>query len=301
MGGCAIAATAGCSTSKLFSGGDADFDDNLMALFSDCHLPATNENDFRNYEWDELNTCIAGVLRLNPLPRNVLIFGDLAYTAGDYADYPKARELLRPLIDAGIKVTIAMGNHDRRQSFLEAFPEYSKSTKVPGRIVSIVESPKADFILLDTLQGEQVGVQGPVDGKLNPEQIEWLKTTLAGYGKPVFVGSHHPINEIRIAGLLAGTPKVAGYINGHDHVWRKDFFIHKWTERRVVRTLCLPSTGLWGDIGYTLLRIGDNEAVAELHQHDFFFPIRPRSATDINPEREVILRENAGATCTFQW
>jgi len=56
-------------------------------------------------------------------------------------DYRVFREIVvDPLEAVGIRVTLTMGNHDRRDAFLEVFPEYAKTTKVPGRIVSVVES-----------------------------------------------------------------------------------------------------------------------------------------------------------------
>lgn len=40
--------------------------------------------------------------------------------------------------------TLAMGNHDIRAEFSKFFPGYDKTTKVPGRFVSVVETPHID-------------------------------------------------------------------------------------------------------------------------------------------------------------
>ena len=48
--------------------------------------------------------------------------------------------LLKQLEDAGIPVTICMGNHDRRSTFLEVHPSYAKRTLVPGRIVTVCDA-----------------------------------------------------------------------------------------------------------------------------------------------------------------
>lgn len=66
----------------------------------------------------------------------------------------------------------------------------------------------------------------------------------------------------------------------------------------ILPTLALPSTGLWGDIGYVRFRTTPDGATAELVQDDFYFntptahPVRPRYW-------DVRLRENQGKTMEF--
>lgn len=73
-----------------------------------------------------------------------------------------------------------------------------------------------------------------------------------------------------------------------------------WTSPRVVKTLCLPSTGHWGDIGWALMRTDGDKARVELHQRDFWFPIKnsPEPGADHEMWR-LNTAENKGATCTF--
>ena len=52
-----------------------------------------------------------------------------------------------------------------------------------------------------------------------------------------------------------------------------------WKDSRILPSLALPSTGLWGDIGYVTLRTDAEGAVAELHQDDFYL----RTPTSIVP------------------
>lgn len=274
----------------LFAKQPSEFDENLMVFFADTHISGTAQSE---YQGNELIQTVANVLSLRPLPRNVCVFGDFAHLFGFKADYEAAAKIIAPLSDAGIKVTIAMGNHDRRSPFLEIYPDYAKTTKVPGRIVSIVSTQHADFILLDSLR------EGLVEGKLNDDQQEWLSSTLKNYTKPVFIGSHHPLHELGIAENLFSSPMVAGYIHGHNHRWLKTWKTRNWSDAYTLRQLCLPSTGHWGDIGYTLFRVQSDRAVAELRQHDFFFPKPTSRPEEAPPEWAIYVEENKGQQCTF--
>ena len=66
---------------------------------------------------------VAEILSMRPLPRNVLVFGDVAYTCGLGVDYDFSRPLFGKLEDAGMAVTIGMGNHDRRSEYAKRWPE----------------------------------------------------------------------------------------------------------------------------------------------------------------------------------
>jgi hypothetical protein len=92
---------------------------------------------------------------------------------------------------------------------------------------------------------------------------------------------------------------VAGYIHGHDHRWYTKFMRKGWNYTRIKRTLCLPSTGHWGDIGYALMRTEGDKAVVSLRQRDFYYP-RPEPMDPADREIwKIVVRENQGLTCTF--
>ncbi|MBQ2682780.1 MAG: metallophosphoesterase [Thermoguttaceae bacterium] len=244
---------------------DIPFDEDLIVLFSDTHVKKGFHTD------GALVSRLETLLGMNPRPRHLLIYGDFAYLWGKPEDYAYLRELMRPVEEAGIRWDLAFGNHDRRKEFFEAFPERVQSTpNVPGKYVSIVETPRADFILLDSL------VEGEVQGKIDEEQRAWLEATLASYTKPVFVGAHHPIYQTHLEEILLAAPTVAGYINGHVHYWRHfvDNGLHQ---------LMLPSTGYWGNIGFTTLRFVADEAIFKLHLYDCF---RAEEGKDADPKVE---------------
>ena len=282
-------------------------DPNLVLLFSDSHVNG-HLDAYEQHEAGALKNVVEKILQLDPLPARAIHFGDLAYLWGHKEDYALAKELLKPLVDAGIQLTVGMGNHDRRSTFLETYPEYAETTKIPGRIVSVVDAGAVDFIMLDGLMGSDDRApkdMGPGGGELCLAQRDWLAAELPKWPKPVFVCSHWNVADLKLGDkklykFLISCPMVAGYIYGHHHRWRRDFTHENWSGPRIMRTLCLPSTGHWGDIGFALMRVGADTATVSLRQHDFYFPDpAPKKPGANRALWAQMLRENQGQTCTF--
>ncbi len=287
------ATLGGCSPAGG-KGWRGKFDENLVCIISDLH---TNPG---SYQPEKLKRVVADILAMNPRPRNVISLGDNAYLTGKDEEYALLKEILAPLDGSGIVLTMAHGNHDRRENFVKFFPEQVASSALPDRLVHVVETPRADLIVLDSLQEPEDTTTWITPGALDDAQKAWLESRLnATTDKPVFVMSHHPIDEVKINALLTGSPTCCGYIHGHDHVWRTDWIKKSYGSRRIVRTLCVPSTGHWGDIGYTLLRLEEDRAVATLHEYEYFFP-EPAQPDEPRPaEWAAIEADHRGATCTF--
>ena len=163
---------------------------------------------------------------------------------------------------------------------------------------------------LDCLQGTDDRPwtdSGPVPGKLTKDVLDWCKKDFPKRKRPFFVSSHFPIGDLRISDkkngtfaiwLLENAPMCVGYIHGHDHRWRPEWSRGSWKSPKTIRTLCLPSNGLWGDIGHAIFRTSDDRAVCSLAVRDFYFPRKPE--TDKRPAVwRLKVEENKGATCTF--
>ncbi len=244
----AVALTAFSSSfnnpDKLFAT-NVQLDENIVAIFSDPHIlhnPADSQQVVR------FNQCVAKVLSMNPRPAKLIIYGDVAYSSGELESYELFRKLIHPVEAAGIQWEIAMGNHDRLENFQKVFPEkFTQSPLVEGRYVNIVETPHADFIILDSY------LTGEVRGEISAEQQEWLKATLKKYTKkPVFVGCHHQLENTKIESILQECPKFIAYIHGHRHYYRTPM-------HNGIQTICFPSTGHWGDMGFMLANLEPNQ------------------------------------------
>ncbi len=267
------------------SSGFADavpLDENLVALFADLHATADKNNP---HQREGVTRCVQDVLALNPRPANVLFYGDLAFNHGETNDYRLLKDLVKPLEDAGIRWSACFGNHDRRGSFFSVFPERKSATPpVPDRLVTVVATPHADFILLDSC------LEGPVNGGIDAAQRAWLQQKLGRRKKPVFVGAHHPVKETAVADLLASASAYAGYLYGHNHRWL-------YQNEGGVDTLCLPSTGHWGDIGFTLVKLDAEGATFTLRQRDCYAPRPAAKPEDVKPEWLARVKKNDGS----QW
>jgi hypothetical protein len=261
--------------------GEVPVDENLVALFADLHV---TEDAGNPHQRAGVARCVRDVLACNPRPANVLFYGDLSFNHGDTNDYRLLKKLVRPLEDAGVRWRACFGNHDRRAAFFSVFPGLAGEPLVAERLVTVVKTPRADFILLDSC------LEGPVNGGIDDAQRAWLQEALSRASKPVFVGAHHPLKETGLAGLLASNAVAAAYLYGHNHTWRPQ-------GEEGVETLCLPSTGHWGDIGYVLVKLDAEGATFTLHQRDYYAPRPPAKPEDAKPEWRARVQKNDGS----QW
>lgn len=296
------AALAGCRS--LHATASRNGEGVLNVFISDLHVGGANVS--LGYTHDRLAKVVDEVLALDPKPANVVCFGDVALSYGLGVDYDASKPILQRLVDADIKLTLALGNHDRRIEFLKRWPAYRTSSPVPGRVVSVVDLGFADLVLLDALKGADDRPQdamGPVDGLIDDAQVKWLKSWMASAERPFFLGSHQ-FRDLTVEGcatplaLLEGQPLAAGWIYGHDHVWCPDVGIVSWSGHDVLPTLALPSTGLWGDIGYVKFWTSPDGARAELVQDDFYFQT-PTARLPRPAAWDARVRDNQGACRRF--
>ena len=276
-------------------------DDDLVLLIADCHV-AANGDDF---PYRRLERCVERALALDPLPRRAIMFGDIAGTVGPRTDYERSAPLFRRLEAAGIEVSYMMGNHDRRAGFLEVHPECAQKTLVPGRLVQKISTSQCDFILLDSLVGEDGDNKIVVRGALDKAQAEWLEETLAQGSRPTIVCAHHECKELKLnngktlAEVLPYMPHVRGYINGHIHRWYTEWRRRFDGDPRFMRVLSLPATGNWGDLGYCLMRFTpEKTAEVRLFQDDYCYP-RNVDASRRPRAWDILVSDNRGLVCSF--
>ncbi len=278
-------------------GKSGSVDPNLSVLISDPHVNgrAKDSAPFMKYA---IKT-VQAILALNPRPANVVVLGDVSEGNGQPVDYAKIAQLFKPLEDAGMKVTYAMGNHDNRENFVKQFPSYAKTTLVPGRVVSKVSLGAADLIVLDSLQ------QGRGDGFLCDAQKAWLTENAPKWTRPTFLAIHHPVNEMRMKGtsfaaFICSLPNVKALIHGHEHRWHPSWFYGQWGRSPIVRTLGIPSTSSFGDNGWTVVRTTDKGMTVSLYQHDFCW-LSPLPEDRKPSVWKDIIANHQNQVCTFSF
>ena len=268
-------------------------DPSKVVLLSDIHICGEFKDGkpFKYpYNPTSLNLRIQEILSMKPLPANVLIFGDVAWDYGLEEDYQYAATLLKPLEEAGIRVTMTLGNHDRREPFFKVFHEYSEKTPVPGRAVSVVKLPEVDIILLDSLAqlpNLKPKQKTTVSGEISEDQINWLKEYLANCDRPVILGAHHHPKEMKnIMTVMTESPSVVGFIHGHNHIWNKTLvFLRPRKPEHMMPVVGLPAT-FYGDIGFAVMQIEPKKATITYSSKGFWWP-QPQE----EPREEWIQRQ----------
>jgi len=209
---------------------EATIDENYWVLLADTHVGADLEQERHNVKpARRLEAVVKALSALQPQPAGVIFAGDCAFLQGEAEDYALLSRLVYPLREAGMSLHFALGNHDHRERFLAAFPTAQAAAAVPpgafSKLVSVVETPYADWFLLDSL--DQVNV---TSGCLGEEQLAWLAEALdARKDKPALVlAHHHPDWEGKSNGLkdtaalfdvLSPRRRVKAYFYGHTHRW----------------------------------------------------------------------------------
>jgi hypothetical protein len=203
-------------------------DPRSWALLSDTHLAADRALVSRGVNMTNHFKQVADeVLRLPAAPAGVMITGDCAYNTGELTDYSNVGDLLVPMRKAGLPVHLALGNHDNRERFWQAFKEEKEANRpLADRQVALLRTGNVNWYILDSLERT---LSSP--GLLGPEQLHWLAKALDENPKtPALVVIHHnpglnggnlglkdtfPLFEI-----IRPRTQVKAYIYGHTHAWK---------------------------------------------------------------------------------
>ncbi len=159
-------------------------------LFSDSHIAADRGLVARGASMGaNLETSVKQVLATHGTAAGVFLSGDCAYLDGKPDDYATLGLLLKPLRNAGLPVHLMMGNHDERENFRASLTKPGLPSPVEHRIAALVESPLANWFLLDSLDKTN-----KTPGALGPEQRAWLEMSLDAHaGKPAIIVLHHNV------------------------------------------------------------------------------------------------------------
>ena len=209
------------------------------ALLSDTHIPADQEMRARGFHMHgNLRRTLAQVADTGPA--GALITGDLAFNRGEPEDYQALREILTP-VSQNMPVAMALGNHDHRANFLQAFAQNpGESAKVANKHVLVISSGPVRLVLLDSLM-----MVNQVAGLLGKAQRDWLDSWLRAAGEtPVLLFVHHTLTDgdgalldsDRFLNLIKPHRNVKAVFYGHSHAYA-------YSEFEGIHLVNLPAVG----------------------------------------------------------
>ena len=256
----------------------------VWALMSDTHVPGDRTKVGGNpavNPVDQLAALRADVLSTGK-PGGLIVTGDCVYLTGQPDDYDTLLDEFTPFREAGVDVHFVMGNHDNRKNFLEALARKvgkEPPQNIPERLCSVLETPKANFFLLDSLEKTDY-----TPGRFGEAQLDWLETQLdARKDKPAILFAHHYLDSspqvVQNPHALLDTvdfwkrikdrKQVKAYIFGHAHVW-------KHLKKDGVHLINLPTTAWRFDqsqpVGWVLCELKDDGAKLTLRSLDSNHP-----------------------------
>ncbi len=216
-------------------------DPDSWALLADIHIAADRALIARGINMsDHFASVSRELLALPKRPAGVFITGDCACNSGLTADYARVADLLEPIRKDQMPIHVALGNHDNRERFWEAF-QREKAAKRPlaDRQVAIISTARANWFVLDSLEKTL-----STPGLLGREQLDWLAGALdANRRKPALVLLHHNPgisgniglkDTTALFGIIRPRKQVKAYIFGHTHVW------NVWRDESGIHLINLP-------------------------------------------------------------
>jgi calcineurin-like phosphoesterase family protein len=198
-------------------------DPHVWAMLADTHIAADPAQLGRGCNMsDHLVHVCREILARPTAPAGVIVHGDCAISKGRSGDYTQMLKLLAPLREHKLPVHLALGNHDHLQNFLAALEPEAPSAVV-DKHVSTIESERANFFVLDSLNGDPPSTPSNI-GLLGEAQRQWLAKELEQRTeKPAIVIVHHTPARMQdweaLAALMDQHRHVKAMFHGHRHTW----------------------------------------------------------------------------------
>jgi 3',5'-cyclic AMP phosphodiesterase CpdA len=258
--------------SPAVADGNAEVESDLVYLLNDTHVGEKHPPD--SPVPSHLRQVVTELVERKRKPACVLINGDLALKDGQPGDYQHFAKLIEPCGDAGIETHLTLGNHDNRETFYDVMKEQRLwNPPVVSRHISVVETSRGNFFLLDSLQETMV-----TPGTLGRLQLSWLAKALDAFrSKPAIIVTHHNprlggdplhfpgglIDSRELWDVIAPRTWVKAYIHGHIHD-------RSFAEHRGIHIINTPATSYVANpetstTGWTTARLTDQGVTLTTH------------------------------------
>ncbi len=197
-----------------------------LIIFTDLHMVPEGTTIIGLDPYQRLAAGIAHVNAYHADADHVIFTGDLTHRA-DRLSYERLKGLLDTLAPPK---AITIGNHDRRDVFLDVFSDCP--TDENGFVQQAIDLPDCRLLLLDTLFAPPYDYPNSHAGLLCAARMDWLDRQLASAGdRPVMLFMHHPphatgftgmdmirlVNEVEFYDLVKRHGNVLHIFAGHVH------------------------------------------------------------------------------------
>jgi 3',5'-cyclic AMP phosphodiesterase CpdA len=197
-----------------------------IIVLTDLHMVPEGDHIIGLDPYERLKKGIAHINRHHPNAHRVIVTGDLCHR-GDLPSYERLKSVLDTL---DCRYELLIGNHDRRDHFIQVFPDQSRDAN--GFVQRRLVVPGGVLLLLDTLYAPPYEFPKSYSGLLCKQRMEWLAQQLQeSHGQTVYIFMHHPPHPTGFAGmdaialsngdafyaLLARFPNVRHIVAGHVH------------------------------------------------------------------------------------
>lgn len=262
-----------------------DANPNRLAILSDTHIDRRPEREVRDANMtDNMIMAVREATGLEPSAAAMLVCGDCVIRPANGMDYAQLGKIIEPVHAANLPIHLMMGNHDNRDMALNAFTkQQADPPRVEGKLVHVLQTPRATWILLDSLHDLNT-----TPGKLGETQLAWLAQFLdqladeQGDDTNVIIACHHnpPFDEEgktlalldsdALLEVLVPRPIVKAMLFGHTHRYYKE-------ERDGLHLCGLPAVAYVFNakepIGWTVADVMDNALSLQLRCLDMRHPM----------------------------
>ncbi len=195
--------------------------------------------------------------------QGIVLMGDLTHS-GTVGEYNLLKDIL---VNVPLPITFMMGNHDRREAFLQVFPKARLDSS--GFVQSSFDVGEWCAITLDTLDGPPYPDKHH-SGMLCADRLAWLSDQLEqAKEQPVVLCTHHPLGELGLP--MLDRIKLENGSDVIDLIRKHPMPVHVLAGH-VHRTI----SGQWQGVPYTSFKSTCHQNTLNLaQQHDFMFVDQP--------------------------
>ena len=203
---------------------------------TDPHIVKPGKTLFGLDVHERLAKCIESINANHADAEFCIWTGDIVHW-GDHASYHHFRDAVSAL---AMPSHLVMGNHDKRESLLDVFPDTPVDAN--GFVQYALDVSEGRFLILDTVQA------GTHSGELCDARLDWFEAQLeAATDRNVYIFMHHPPMRVGMAGMdsmrLAGVDRFVEAVTGRDNI-----------QHLFCGHLHRPIHGSWRGIPFSTLR-----------------------------------------------